>query len=415
MKPTTLKICMYLLSALFLLSACIKTNMVAQPVEQNPEGSPINPSELPLFSIEDLSYKGAFRLPATTFGASSLNYSQGPIAYNPSNHSLLMVGHAHQQAIAEFAIPILAKSTDLSALTMANAPIQNFLEVLERAKENAQNLDQIGGLAVVEGKLLVNAYEYYDAPGDNTQSMLSLSQADDMASANVEGFFSVQGGAGHTSGWISSIPNEWQSLIGGTHITGQSSGIPIISRTSVGPSAFAFNPSDVSSKDPIPTTTLLDFSLDNPLHEDLSNESGNNKSWTHLSQAIYGFIVPGTRTYLTLGHSGGHESGVCYKCTQDNDNLCGGYCAPKADDYASFYWLWDMNDLLAVKSGSKESFDVRPYAYGELAVPFGNAAQPLGGGAFDPVTGQLYLTVQKADRAQGEYSNPPVVIVYTLN
>ena len=69
------------------------------------------PAELPLFQVAHLQYKGAFRLPAETFGASSTNYAQGPIAYNPDNHSLFVVGHAHDQAIAEFAIPELVGST----------------------------------------------------------------------------------------------------------------------------------------------------------------------------------------------------------------------------------------------------------------------------------------------------------------
>jgi len=74
-----------------------------------------------------------------------------------------------------------------------------------------------------------------------------------------------------------------------------------------------------------------------------------------------------------------------------------------------------MNDLLAVKNGTKNSFDVRPYAHGEFAVPFGSPDKGLGGGAFDPATGQLYLTVQKADNAQGTYSNPPVVVVFDID
>lgn len=395
-----------------LLVACVSTDSRAQTGSPTPQHS-ADPAALPLFSLEDLTYKGAFRLPAETFGSSSLNYAQGPIAYHPLNESLLVVGHAHEQAIAEFEIPPLVDSTDLLELAMADAPLQDFAPVLGRT-DNPQNLDRIGGLAVVgEGKLLVNAYEYYDAPGDNTQSMLLVHGASDIAEADVEGFLEV-GGAGHTSGWFSPVPTQWQTLLGGTHLMGHSSGVPIISRTSVGPSAFVFNPEAVLGGDtsPVATTTLLDFSLKNPLHPDLNNETGNNELWTRLSHVVYGFIVPGTRSYLTLGHSGGHVSGVCYKCTQDDGHLCGGNCAPDPKDYYTFYWLWDMNDLLAVKEGKKNSFDVRPYAYGEFATPFVGQTPRLGGGAFDPVTGRLYLTVQRADDAQGRYRNPPVVVVY---
>jgi len=262
-------------------------------------------------------------------------------------------------------------------------------------------------------QLIVNAYEYYDAPGDNTQTTLVVRNSDNLADSTVSGYYSFQGGAGHTSGWISPIPNYWQNKLGGDYITGQSSGIPIIGRTSVGPSAFALtmdSMTGVSVPNPVPTKKLLDFSLDHPLHTDLSNTSGTNDIWTHLSRVVYGFIVPGTRTYLTIGYSGGHASGVCYKCTQNNGNTCGGYCANDADDYAHYYWLWDVNDLLAVKNGTKNSYAIRPYEYGEFPTPF--ATDSFGGGTFDPATGTLYLTVQGADTAQGTYSNPPVVVTF---
>lgn len=380
-----------------------------------------DPLSLPLLGIEDFEYQGAFRLPADTYGGSSLNYSEGPIEYNSDNHSLFVVGHSHHQAIAEFAIPDLVKSSDILDLNMAAAPLQSFSTVLDSTTNgNPQSINRIGGMTYIGNngspQLVVNGYEYYDAPGDNSHTTLVVRDSRNISGSEKAGYTRFNGGAGHTSGWISPVPFIWQSLIGSTHITGQSSGIPIISRTSVGPSAFAFNASDLISAplpDPILTTKLLDFSLDNRLHADLSNSSGKNNLWTHLSRATFGFVVPGTRTYATLGFSGGHASGVCYKCTQDNGNLCGGYCARAADDYYHYYWLWDIADLLAVKSGSMNSYDVRPYAYGKFPTAFNS--NELGGGSFDPVSGLLFLSVQRADRSQGEYSNPPIIVVYKLN
>lgn len=380
-----------------------------------------DPEDLPLFAIDDMVYTGAFRIPADTYGESSINYSQGPLAYDAGNHSIFIVGHAHHQAIAEFSVPEIVLSYDVASLNMATAPDQSFSQVLDRASGgNPQNLNRIGGLILVSGangpELLVNAYEYYDAPGDNTQTSLVVRDPSDLAGSAVDGMFTLDGGAGHTSGWLSPIPDEWQDLLGGTHITGQSSGIPIISRTSVGPSAFAFDPLDMVGADdvpdPVPTVTLLDFSLNDPLSDDLSNSTLTNDIWTHLSRAVYGFIVPNTRTYVTLGHSGGHYSGVCYKCTQDDGTTCGGYCAPDPEDYYHYYWLWDVSDLLAVKEGRMAAHEVRPYDYGVFPTPFD--ADYLGGGSFDPASGLLYITVQKGDSLQGTYARPPLVVVYDL-
>ena len=86
---------------------------------------------LPRLAIGDMVYEGAFRVPAAKYGVSEMNYSQGPIAYNPENHSVFLVGHSQHQAIAEFRIPKLTRSTALADLAMAAAPVQPFVEVLD--------------------------------------------------------------------------------------------------------------------------------------------------------------------------------------------------------------------------------------------------------------------------------------------
>jgi hypothetical protein len=382
-----------------------------------------SPQNLPLVRIDDFQYVGAFRLPARKFGDSDVNFAQGPIALNPDRQSLFVVGHAHQQAIAEFAIPELVNSTVVTELNMAGDPIQPFARILDRASGgNPQNNNRIGGMLYVSGpegpELLVNCYEYYDAPGDNTLSMLVVRDANDLAKSDVDGYVEVQGGPGHTAGWMSPIPAEWRSVLGGDFLTGSSSGIPIISRASVGPSAFVFDPLDIVGKKsvdtPIRTKQLLDFSLAHRLHDDLMNESRENTLWNHLSRAVYGLIVPGTRTYATFGHSGGNESGVGYKIVQDTGRRTGGYSSYKVKDNYHYYWLWDVNDLARVKAGEIAPHDVRPYECGIFRTPFADTSHRLGGGAFDASTGRIYLTAQGADRKQGRYANPPVIMAYKL-
>ena len=207
----------------------------------------------PLLDISQIQYEGAFRLPTTTFGNSSMNSAQGALAYNPANHSIFIVGHVQQQAIAEFKIPELVLSNQLTDLNMAEDPLQGFVSVLNRRiGSTQQTLDRIGGMALFEGpqgpELLINAYMYYDASVSVDQSMLVVRNANDLNNSVVDGAFVVSGGPGHTAGWISPVPRSWQEALDGTHITGQSSGMPIIGRTSVGPAAFSFDPYDVVGK-----------------------------------------------------------------------------------------------------------------------------------------------------------------------
>jgi hypothetical protein len=377
------------------------------------------PPEGALVTAADLEYLGAFRLPAADYGNSNLNFSEGPLVFDAASQSIFIVGHTYQQAVAEFTVPELGSGAVVADLPMAAAPVQNFASVLDRAPTtDADNiLNRIGGLALLDDggarRLVVNAYEYYDAPGDNWLTTMTLADADDLAGAAATGFFAWQGGAGHTSGWISPVPPAWQGALGGTHITGQSSGIPIIGRTSVGPSAFAFTPANLFSAAggaTVATVKLLDYSLANPLDADLSNASGTNDLWTHLSRATYGFVVPGTDTYFVVGGSGGHASGVGYKIEQDNGNVCGGYCPWEAADEYAYWWAYDLGDLVAVRAGELQPYEVRPYGRGVFPVPF--ASTMIGGGSFDPATGRLFLTLQRADDSQGVYANPPIVAVY---
>lgn len=405
------------IAALFAASIFLLPSAAAQAPGQ---GTDASVSLLPRATLRDFQYAGSFRLPAGTFGNSSMNWSQGPLVHDPDSDSIYVVGHAHDQAIAQFQVPPLSLSSSLAELNMTGAPLQSFASVLDRAPNgNPQALDRIGGLYLADGpagkQLIVQAYEYYDAPADNTQTTLVLRVASDLAGSAVDGFFSIQGAA-HVSGWITPIPQVWQPSLGHDVIAGHASGIAIVSRASLGPSAFGFDLSELTGipapTSPIQADALLDFDLTSPLAQDLDNSSGDNDVWTFLSHATYGFVVPSSSTYVTIGYSGGHQSGVCYKCTQDDGNLCGGYCTPLVADNYTYYWMWDMKDLVKVKQGEVLPSKVRPYAHGAFPVPFNT--KKISGGSFDPTSKRLFLTLDRADNEQGQWSNPPVIAVYQL-
>ncbi|MCZ6820480.1 MAG: hypothetical protein O7G31_13460 [Calditrichaeota bacterium] len=394
-----------LLAVVLLTTTTFSNESIAQTVDS-----------LPLADIQGLVYEGAFQVSSSTFGESRINYAEGPIAYNPTNHSLYVVGHGHQQAIAEFPIPELVGGSDLSELNVVSSPNQLFSRVLGRPKSgNPQNMNRIGGLAVINGELIVNTYEYYDADRNTTNTTLVIRNPGNLSSSIIDGYYNLSPGA-HASRWISRIPLQWRNLLGGEYIAGSSSGKPIISRHSVGPSAFAFDPARMADGTPanttIPTNTALDFSLANPLHDDLSNDSGSNKLWTHVSFAAYGFIIPNSRSYLTIGHSGGHNGGIGYKITQDNGNQCGGYCSRIASDNYNYYWLWDINDLVRVKEGKVSPSSVRPYAFGQLPMPFQQSGfNEISGASFDSESGRLYVSLDGA----GSGESSPVFAVFSLS
>ena len=313
----------------------------------------------------------------------------------------------------------MVKSQSINKLRYAKPPRQVFTRLIERVPGgNPESLDRIVGLEVTNGRLVANAMEYYDAPADNRLTTFVVEDASAIASSTVSGFYSLKGEA-RAGGWLSKVPADWREALGCTHISGNSSGGPIISRLSVGPSAFCVNLDTLgpgSSGKRVATRELLGFKLSQPLERDLNNDYGDNNRWTHLSEARYGFIVPGTSTYVTIGSSGGHRSGVGYKNDLGVEGECPGYCANESSDVYNYYWLWDMRDLLKVKNRRMPSSAIVPYESGVFNVPFQTAEyiNRIGGGSYDEQTGTLYLSVRDANNTLGQYSNPPVIVAYRI-
>lgn len=397
---------------------------VVMPPVTNP---PVVVAKEGLLKISDLSYAGAFRAPASLSEASvgRMEGATARIALGANNSSLYITSHPYQQAIAEINIPELVNTTNMAALRTATYK-QDFSTVLGRPiSGNPQGMNEIGGMAYVNGKLLVNTYIYYDAAGGATHTTLVFNDASKMQTSVVSGYHGFSGRA-HASGWISNVPPEWQTELAGTHITGFSSGIPIINRLSVGPSAFVFNANasqlTSTSSYNIPSTTLLDYSLDHIMGLSagsdpgayLYNSSKTNKLWTHMASAVYGFIVPGTSTYMVIGNLAGGNGGICYKgqagCAPD----CGGYCTLTANDHKNYYWLFDMADLTKVQKGQMPSYAVLPYAYGAMDIPFSsNGAVNIGGGSYDADKKLLYISLQLPYNSI-DFNRPPVIVAFKV-
>jgi len=164
------------LNFLFLVILCLLeiTSLFAQPMA------------LPLMEIGNLEYQGAFAIPPTQPLDMSANSSTGTIVYNRTNQSLFIAGHQRYGKIAEFSIPDLVNTkTDVSALKQATL-LQDFRAVLDAAPTgNPQEIDIINGMALVNGKLIVNTETKYDGAADNTHTTLVVENASNIANSTV--------------------------------------------------------------------------------------------------------------------------------------------------------------------------------------------------------------------------------------
>ena len=213
------------------------------------------------------------------------------------------------------------------------------------------------------------------------------------------------------------MPDEWQPAIGGTAVTGWASNYGIISRYSVGPSLFGFSPEAVvtSAPGPIATTEhmVFPFTEDAYLSPDaLAETEGTvSQTWNQLSRGVYGFIVPGSRTFAVVGSNGGVASGLGEGITQNDGTFCTSPCPYDPDDLYNYYWLFDLDQILSADNSAAP----RPYAHGRWDVPFdGGGQHRIIGATLDAERGVLYMTLSAAGAIAETFETAPVIVAYQV-
>lgn len=405
---------------------------------------PVNSENL--VEMDILEYVGGFKIASTIFGdyyRATANFSHGIMAYNPENNSIFLTSHDTWSGIAEFEIPELVNSTNTEDFNKITESLQDFSQFnnTERVDTGIEDNFLYTGLTLIDNQLIANYVHSYSGNPQNTT--IVIKNADDLANSDVKGPYQIKGRA-HSAGWISKISDQkWQEQLGGSYLSGGSQyGVALNTRLSIGPAAFVINPvQDLLAAEPgyVDTFALLDFPLhynyifhplyDKAVYGDVVKESsesimynlGNSDGikpekqlWNILSNAAYGFIVPGTDTYMTIGGMGGIDSIIKYKGTQSDGHECGGPCAEDPDDKHNYYWLWDLNDLAKVKSGEMLAYDVRPYSFGIFDMPVDTGRAVITGGSFDSINKLLYLSFAHGDRPSGD-SHLPLFLAFKVN
>jgi len=188
------------LQSFAIVSACAPLSQKFEGVDY-PATAGVNPA---LISIKNLAFAGAFTVPADKYQQSTMNYSEGVMEIN--GDTMFIVGHDRDDAIAQFRVPRLVRSENIKDLNSSGPPVQGFAEILNRATGgNSQGLDQIVGLEMLNGSLIVNAIEYYDAPNDNNLTTFVVADASQLETSEVSRMHSMQGLA-RSAGWMSTVP-----------------------------------------------------------------------------------------------------------------------------------------------------------------------------------------------------------------
>lgn len=408
---------------------------------------------LPLVQKDDLVYTGAFRLPAPLNKQQTFEWGGTALSYWPAHNSLLLVGLDWHQQVAEVSIPDPGRGSTLDELPRAEF-IQPLTDIL---RGNLKTIDgettngvKIGGITALDSSLVVTAWSFYDS-GVQTQTRSHFVTGQDFSSlGSIAGPYQVGTGfqsinqndrtriAGFVSGYMSPIPKEWQPALGGTHLTGQGT-ISILRRTSAGPSASVFTPTELGSKTPASAKIVMGYPIDSDspnsgLNHPTLGVWGEEGGLYNGTQYFKGMVFPdGTRSVLFFGWGGdkfcygpntsnaalhfktvpgtNNQQHYCYDPVPSNE-----WTGPHSYPSKSLVFAYDVEDFIDVKNDSKRPWEVRPYATWNFTLPFqstivngldlGNVE--IQGAAYDPVRRRLFISSFLADNSQ------PLIHVFVL-
>jgi hypothetical protein len=336
------------------------------------------------------------------------------MAYNPTNNSLYLTGHTYGQLVAEISIPSLVNSQSISSLNTATI-IQPFADISEGHMDNYgsgggtcnASGDYLGGMMVWGSKIVATAYGYYDAADCAKRSHFTSGKT--FSVNDFSGLFvpSNVPQAGFIDGWMTPIPYEYQSALGGKALSGNA-GLSILGRTSWGPAAFSFDPDAFGAAGSTFTTyPVLYYSQ---THPGLGAHDATSPVWNATSQFRGMHFIPNTKTILYTGFHG--TGSVCYgeaaACGNDPLQIYKGF---HAYPYHHQIWAYNVDDLIAVKNGTKFPWQIQPYSYWTVTFPYGdvNDAVLIGGSAYDSTNKRLFIAQAATD------GSSPIIHVFSLN
>jgi hypothetical protein len=378
------------------------------------EAQVVLPTSEPLFQQSNLAYRGAFKLPQSAGSLGNFQYGGSSLVYNGVNHSLFVQGR--DNLVAEIGIPALVKSgnyNDLNAGTVMQ-PLTPIDDQNIRLQGNPADTF-IRGLFIHRSQLVASFVSYYD--GNNLQTTSHMVRPMTLSTTGqARGPFKVGNVMpGHVAGYMTPIPTEWQPLLGGPALTGNFA-MAILTRLSFGPAAWVFNPDHLGVMNPVPATAVLDYP---DAGHALGPWDGSSNVWNTTSTFAGMGWVRGTRSVLFIGTMG--TGPFCYgNGSSVNPNNGEAWCydpegqgkGPHGYPYAYRVWAYDANDLLAVKQGTRMSWEPRPYAIWDLSLPMATSWHTMPGATYDPQTQTLFM-VQAFGPTDPAYGFP-VVHVYAI-
>lgn len=383
-----------------------------------------DPLSEPLVQKSDLVFLGSFALPTAQVGTSRFGYGGEAItAYHDSSGraTLFMCGNVQMTGhVAQVEIPATFSMSHVYSELPVAKQLQPFASVVDGSVSSKLGITStdgahVYGMLAYKNRLVVSAGEYYGCTQSNTHGYSKLALND---STDFKGFYKVVGAANARglAGPMTHVPPEWQSLLGGTVLSGNF-GIPLVSCTSAGPSITAFEPDSLGTN-PTNGNTLLFYPMGATFNHTLcdgapclTKDPGGTQNELYNYTTQFGGLAfaAGSRSVLFFGRQG--TGPYCYGTPAG----CGGDPAepdakgPHAFPYRYQIWAYDAKDLVLVKNGTLKTYDPKPYAVWampEIEAWRNPGTAKITGAGFDPETQRWYITA--------DYGEKPRVDVYQI-
>lgn len=331
----------------------------------------------------DLTYLGKINITHNDANCGSMpNARATGLTYNPSGNggsgSFYITGRNATHCVAEITKPAVGGTATF---------IQNYADPTNGTWSQVGDCTNgcfIGGHLVYNGNLYVTVFSFYDATFAQTKSIwrhsLNLSNHTGMVGPVAAG----AGNQGMYNQYMDNVPPAFQSMLGGPAVIGGCC-FSIISRTSLGPALYAFDPEKPGSVTPLVGYPDGYFTLN------AWGASGSHPEANATTKMGGVSFVEGTDTVLFIGTTG--KGTYCYGIGSDcgdpaNPDTKGAHAYP----YVHYMWAYDVNELAQVKAGAKRMWEVLPYAHWELPnIGSVDDEWSVTGIAFDPAANRLYV------------------------
>lgn len=425
-------------------------------------------ADLPRLTPSDFTYLGACRFPTGTANGITTPWSfvsDSNLAYNPTNNSVFAIGRQSSspltsyQPIAELALPTSFSTSpvrnDLPTMTYVQQPrsVVQFLTPPSQPAGHTWATQQwkLSGIAYdsTNSRLILGAYHYYTAMVDLESIAMAPSDIASWNSGNVTQPVKLYGTHQYTNAsnvlvtktlggacfgmHVAKTPAEWVAELGKPWLCG-GNGTSVVERTSIGPSAFGWDPDTLSTVEDRTTTLYQYQASDNERPEwrfsgfpDLPNgmADGNpSPIYNALTRAFGMLPIPATRTCI---YTGQHTYGYIYY-GQPNANVPGqvftngiqddirsghgfhgvqqkaGWRKPTTPatydsvgavgNHGSYSRTWhfmDVSDWVGVKNATKSTTDVLPYARYDESTPIAETKKLGGGATVDSVNRRVFV------------------------